>query len=371
MEEESINKSPYISLFKYGIPYYGPFNGIKYLTTAWVPRVEFIDEQKNIEEYTRIAYGLKSTRRFIKKNHEFTGSYGIVDRIECYESAINNVSDVCYTVETLFRKKSRNRESLLCEACFQIASRQILEQFHLEESISDIKDIMCYMDESIGFTMIPFKNMNFLSDILLEISEEEIVTCIGKIAFILLILSHELGINHRDLKGNNILISQLYNSSSSSPVFGSINNTNNTNKQVKQSMTYKNMSINIMKYPNVHFVDFGFSCSGDGTSTEISATNYFPMTDPCPKEGRDLFLLLTHIYITINIRKELIVKYIEELLEVPGKDYPQFLRAHGKERLDWVYFLLGSSTFKAPKCEPFNILVYLSKNYPNIIQFKH
>ena len=131
MEEENINKSPYISLFKYGIPYYGPFNGIKYLTTAWVPKVEFIDEENNIEEYTRIAYGLKSTRRFIMKNHAFTGSYGIVDKIECYESAINKDSEVCYMVETLFRKKSKNRESLLCEACFQVASRQVLEQFDL------------------------------------------------------------------------------------------------------------------------------------------------------------------------------------------------------------------------------------------------
>jgi serine/threonine protein kinase len=363
-EEENIIKSPYISLFKYGIPYYGPFNGIKYLTTAWVPRVEFVDEENNIEEYTRIAYGSKSTRRFIKKNHEFTGSYGIVDRVECYESAINNDGNVNYKGEVLFRKKSRNRESLLCEACFQIASRQILEKFHLEESISDIKDIVCYEDESIGFTMIPFKNMNFLSDILNAINEEQIVTCITKISFILYILSQELGINHRDLKGNNILISQLYNSS---PLFGSINYVNTSAKTL---MKYNGISLNIMKYPNVHFVDFGFSCSGNGSSTEISATNYFPMTDPCPKEGRDLFLLLTHIYITIHTRKEPIVKYIEELLEVPGKNYPQFVRQHGEERLDWVYFLLGSSTFKAPKCEPLNILIYLSKYYPHIIDLK-
>jgi serine/threonine protein kinase len=383
MNEKYLTNNPYISLFKYGIPYYGPFNGIKYLTSAWVPKIENIhtvrntlnfpdninDSQNDIEEYTRITNGSKSTRRFIKENHEFTGSYGIVDRIECYESNINQDGNVSYTVESLFRKKSKNNESLLYEACFQIISRHILTQFNLEDTIADIKDIICYDDNSIGFTMVPFKHMKFLSDVLLIVSEEEIITCICKITFILYILSEELGFNHRDLKGNNILISQLVNIS---PIFGSINYINNSsNIKEKMQMKYNNLSMNVLKYPNVHFVDFGFSCSGNGSSSEISATNYFSITHPCPKKGRDIFLLLTYIYITINIRNESIVKYIEELLEVPGKDYPKFLREHGEERLDWVYFLIGSSNFKAPKCEPLHILHFFANKYPHIIQLQH
>ena len=364
---------PQISLIEYGIPYRGPFNGIKYLTTAWVSKLKYIDEDGTIDEYTRISAGKKSTRRFILGDIEYTGSYGIVERVTCYETSINENEQIMHEQEILYRKRSRNRESLLCEACFQIASRQLLKKYGCEDIISEVKDIVCFNDDSIGFTMVPFNNMSFLSAVIDKMSEEDIVACIGHIALIIWILADELGINHRDLKGNNILIGlkTLYNKAPS-PIFGSINSTENkvTSSRKKMSIKYKDFLIEIGPHPSVHFVDFGFACCGTGKDTEISATNYFPSTDPCPKQGRDIFQLLTHIYLTIYNRNAKIVKYIEELLELPGRDYPAFLRMHGDKSIDWVYFLLGSSNFTAPNCEPYNILKVLSEKYPYIIKLK-
>jgi hypothetical protein len=370
MEDKIIN--PEISLIEYGIPYRGPFNGIKYLTTAWVSKLKYIDAEGTIDEYTRITAGMKSTRRFLLGDIEYTGSYGIVEQVTCYESAVDSNGFASHEQEVLYRKRSRNRESLLCEACFQIAARQLLKKYGCEDIISEVRDIVCFADESIGFTMVPFYNMSFLSAVIDNMSEDDIVACIGHIALIIWILSEELGINHRDLKGNNILIGlkTLYNKSPS-PTLGPANGIHRvTSARKHMSIKYGNKMIEIAPHPSVHFVDFGFACCGTGKDTEISATNYFPSTDPCPKQGRDIFQLLTHIYLTIYNRGAKIVKYIEELLELPGRDYPAFLRMHGDNSVDWVYFLLGSMNFTAPKCEPYNVIRVLSKKYPHIIKLE-
>jgi serine/threonine protein kinase len=361
LQKRHMPSIPQISLIEYGIPYKGPFTGIKYLTTAWVPKIVLVDNENNIDEYTRITYKLKSTRRFIIGDIEYKGSYGIVESLNCYETSISDNGIVKHNQEFLYRKRSRNRESLLCEACFQIASYQMLKEYECEDIISEVKDIICFSDESVGFTMVPFKNMSFLSDVINTMSEKDIVACIAHISVIIWMLSDELGINHRDLKGNNILIDTSVSQIEPKASPRMYKNT---------VIEYKGINIDIIAHPGVHFVDFGFACSGSGKDTEISATNYFPATDPCPKKGRDIFQLLTTIYLTIYHRNDNIVKYIESLLELPGKDYPLFLRTHGDNSIDWVYFLLGSSTFVAPKCEPKNVLEFLSEKYPSYIKIE-
>ena len=54
----------------------------------------------------------------------------------------------------------------------------------------------------------------------------------------------------------------------------------------------------------VVLVDFGFACMKD-RSRVIAADDYLPTFDGCPKEGRDLFLFLAHLWNVEALRNKL------------------------------------------------------------------
>jgi serine/threonine protein kinase len=215
--------------------------------------------------------------------------------------------------------------------------------------------------------MEPFINVDTICQIIThksDITDTWIVSCIAQVAQILWILETSLGFNHRDLKGNNVLVSDV-------PT-GTTATATATAKSVQRCVDYKGISIKVNALMDVHLVDFGFACSGRGQSgTDIGATNYFPCTDPCPKMGRDIFQLCTFLYMSPKLRALLGAKLatlFEKWLTLPGKDFPAYLRSKKEVDTDWVYFLLSSSRFHAEACEPLTILTDIYHEYPNIVE---
>jgi hypothetical protein len=333
-----------INLLSYGIPYCGPFRGIKYLSSIWVPTLDHRDSYEfeapdgSIEQRSFVT---------IDSGGHGTGTYGSIDMVLC------NGRDV------LIRKFGRAGESLFCEACFQVAARQTLEQHGLEDAISRVTDIVKKDRHAVGFVMEPFLNVDTVSHVFSELKDDLrpdlIASCLAQIALILWILETTLGLNHRDLKGDNILLSSKRSASR------------------RIDISHCNIDVTVRSLIDVHIVDFGFACTGRGTiegGSDVVASDYFPCTDPCPKRGRDMFQLCTFLYMSPRVRGRLgpaLTRLFEKWLTLPGKDFPAFLRTKAETDTDWIYFLLSSSRFHADVCEPLSILLDIAAAFPNIV----
>ncbi len=351
-----------IDLHEVGIPYKGPFIGVNYIYDVRMPVAKLIPveghEENIIHELTLQRNNTLSTRRFILNESIYKSNHGLVESVDIYESYIND-GIKGYKNEILFRKVPTNGNSLGCEAFFQYAARKILEEYGLGHMISRVHDI--YRDPRIGnavvFTMEPFFDIELLSNVLNEynLQVDDIVSIIAQVAVVLCILCNRLDMNHRDMKTTNILLCQCADGIAMKDI----------NIQDNSKITIKG------KYC-IKIVDFGFACSGTGKSTLINATTFFPMSDPCPKTGRDIFQLLTTMYLCTRFRDTVCVKepfgsLFKKWLTVPGNDYLAFLRTLGDDSLDWVYLLLGSDKFRAPHCSPTAILTDLKTVFPSVV----
>ncbi len=283
------------------------------------------------------------------------GGHGDVCEVECYETFRDVGGQVHRRQEMLYLKTSKRGESLFCEACFQIAGRQVLRRFGLGDRISRIADILRCGSQRIGFTMEPVVGEGLLSTMLhsnldqpTRFFESIIVGVIAELAALLLLLTGHLEINHRDLKLNNIVV-----------------------READKIMQFVGCGavVRIWSVWSVYILDFGVACCSGG----VSATSLIPQTDPCPKAGRDLFQLLTFLYMSRDVRQKLTPRLrglIESWLTLPGRNFAQFLREKGDEDGEqWLYYLLTSLKFSAPTCEPAAVLARLAAEYPLQVGF--
>ena len=166
-----------------------------------------------------------------------------------------------------------------------------------------------------------------------------------------------MGLNHRDLKGDNILISIRPSTHVDIIQVGGIQWTLTREHEIK-------------------LVDFGLGCKG-GSMNRPSAVNVGPVysaIDWCPKEGRDLYLLLCYFYAQATFREmvsvDLLTVIEDWLFEPAGGRVKEFLLRHGLERLSWIAFLVNNQKFNCDKCCPVLILNWISASYPKILK-KH
>jgi serine/threonine protein kinase len=354
-----------IDLQKLGIPYVGPFKGVIHIPANHIPAARTIDCGKaiktNIQQIT-VQRGTRiSTRRFVLNKSIYKGNHGLVESVNVYEKWYDNEKKG-YTSDIVFRKVPIDGNSLACEAFFQYAAHKVLKAHGLGRTVARVRDI--YRDPRIGnaavFTMEPFIDVDLFSDVLATIclTVETIISILAQIALLLTILDERLDMNHRDLKTSNILLSKV----------------TAADGVALRATNWKGRDITIYGDYSVKLVDFGFACSGTGTRTIVNATEFFPITDPCPKTGRDMFQLLTTIYLCENFRitcglQEPLRALFANWLAIPGSDYLSFLHKMGEESLDWVYLLLGSDKFRAPKCESAAIFADIMSIFPQVIVY--
>jgi serine/threonine protein kinase len=205
------------------------------------------------------------------------GTYGI---IQGGERIINDV------VQLVVIKKSKcDDTSLLQEALVQKIVGESLKRRGFPLAVSPIYDIFSLRDGSVCFTMEPMKGKTFdtiINDIVTkEIVNQDflvhtIIECLLQMCSMLWHLTDDIGMNHRDLKPNNIILNFLP-------------------KSVDKKLTIGNKSMTIKSKFDVIFVDFGFSCIGDF----LKLGRVYHPSDPCPKDGRDLFMFLAFLYILV------------------------------------------------------------------------
>ena len=165
------------------------------------------------------------------------------------------------------------------------------------------------------------------------------------------LLEEHLRLNHRDLKGDNILVSL-------------------EGRQRQKEVVVGGRRWTFLYRQEVHVIDFGFACRGTADQGPASASSgtFFGQFDVCPKGGRDIYVLLCYFYAQPTFRgaaSGALLSFVKE--RIGRDDILRHLEVHGTKRTKQLYMMLGSPEFQMPAtcCTP--ILTELSTRWPTLI----
>ncbi len=163
---------------------------------------------------------------------------------------------------------------------------------------------------------------------------------LAQVSLSLLCLESHLGLDHRDLKLDNLLIRR---------------------EPCKFSLQIQDTVWSLSAPFQVVLLDFGFACLGSkelrGKPVVNLGDGVLPPMDPCPKEGRDLFQLLTSFLRVESFSKRITPqthKRIDDWLQVGQKSYGTMARRWSTE--NWTYLVASQRDFAVPNCCPLKIL---------------
>jgi len=178
--------------------------------------------------------------------------------------------------------------------------------------------------------------------------EFSLVEILTQVSILLGFLEETIHLDHRDLKADNIWIRC---------------------EPVDYSVRLSGKRWTCRSAIQVVLLDFGFSCLGgaDGVAVVSLSDGILPRVDPCPKEGRDLFQLISSLWSLPQIRSKMnaaLVADIELLLSYKNKPYINLVR----KTLDtnWVYLLVSDLEFSHPPLHPVSLLQMLRIKYPHL-----
>ncbi len=268
----------------------------------------------------------------------------------------------------LYEKRGHKGDSnLLPEAILQVVARECLGSASADFSscISEVKSIL-RRNHSVSFLMGPFINVLSVHDALQYIFQTGglkgsafdlwFVQILTQIVLILGYLEERLGLNHRDLKGDNILISMTPMACTKEiEVMGR-----------RWSMKYEH---------EIKLVDFGFACNGSVMNgpASVSVGDTFPPIEWCPKEGRDLYFILCYFYGQPAFRKACsvdLLRQIEKWLfaDLGAEKVRESLMLYGLDRLEWISFLVNTSKYDCKSCCTSSILTWISERWPDVLK---
>jgi serine/threonine protein kinase len=166
------------------------------------------------------------------------------------------------------------------------------------------------------------------------------------VAVMVWVMNGRLGVNHRDLKPSNFLV-----------------------RRRTESVVHQVEIEGLLPFPltwsttlHLSLIDFGFACAGslETHRAHLSLSTVYSRADPCPKDGRDMFLFLGYLYSDYHsLMTEGLRKWFEEWLAIPGSDLCGFLRKDSDISKRWLYYLSGSESVFQLRSSPVTVLRYL------------
>jgi serine/threonine protein kinase len=280
-----------------------------------------------------------------EKTHELMT--GTVKRTQFHQEtalAHGSYGNLFFTVrngETVLLKQPRLAEmNLLQEGVLQFLAQKTVEKEGIGWCIPKVFDIF-WRQQKIWFSMeyIPGKSVvEWLTQDYKE--DSDFFFLIAQICLCLLCLEIHLGLDHRDLKLDNLLIKLV---------------PSTIHIKVKETHWTLHSPFTVV------ILDFGFACLGSkelrGKPIVNLGDGVLPPMDPCPKEGRDLFQLLTSFLrypaFTSKITEKT-EKQIDDWLSIGKKSYGPMARRWSTE--NWTYLVVSQRDFAIPSCCPLNIL---------------
>ena len=266
--------------------------------------------------------------RFHKETPLAHGSYG------------NLFLTVRETQPALLKQPRLAEMNLLQEAVLQFLAQKTAEKEGIGWCIPKVFDIF-WRQQKIWFSMeyIPGKSiMEWLTTDYRE--DRDFYFLLAQMSLYLLCLETHLGLDHRDLKLDNLLIKLV---------------PSTIHIKVKETVWTLHSPFTVI------LLDFGFACLGSkevrGAPIVNLGDGVLPPMDPCPKEGRDLFQLLTSFLRYPTFTSKLSTKaqaQIDEWLSLGKKSYGPMARRWSTE--NWTYLVASQRDFAITSCCPQNIL---------------
>jgi len=262
----------------------------------------------------------------------------------------------------LLVKKPISQKHAKQEAVIQWLVHKSLSEYALGEHCPKVIDVFSYLG-SIWFSMEPIYSAPLFNTYLHSLptwskkSKENgyaVINILAQIALSCIVLERAIGFNHRDLKPDNILVKL--------DVFKA--------HSLKWSGEF---DIHIAPSHTAILVDYGFSCLGPGKAPWIqSGDNILPPFDPCPKVGRDIFMILVFLLWQKSVRDSLIDEHLEffkKSLHLSTDRLAEMMNTN-KNPSDWIYMLITERGFQCPALDPLVWLKTCSFIFPEIVVFR-
>jgi len=229
-------------------------------------------------------------------------------------------------------------KSLLFEACIQQQVHLSLVRAGFSRGAAAVYDVFQLKDKSICFSMEVFVSAVPLTILLQKGGDITglLLEVLLQLSAMLWYLAQDLGMNHRDLKPSNLMIE--------------------THAPKPLALRVRDRTLNLQSRYTVSLVDFGFSCIGnkETQASDIAiGGEVYSLRDPCPKEGRDLYMFLAFLYADCRSRlapelKRCFAKWLQDgstrILDKIDK--------FGHDFDPWIYFITGSERIQKFDCCP-------------------
>lgn len=298
----------------------GPFSFLN-LSSAILPRLDMMGEIRTSSGALRAS--LQPTGR------NGGGGHSYLEENWRIESAGQKL--------VLLKKPKDESISLRTEAFIQWISHKVFTENKLSERIPKICDILELPDKCEGFTMCEIMNSKLCSSFLATSTnlQTHLFHVLIQTAILLQILEDTLALDHRDLKADNLLITNVPSTL--------------TFYMISQKCHYT-----VISPFTVCIVDFGFACLGDpdtGLTAVDAGEGTLPPLDPCPKDGRDLYHLLISLYAQDSIYRRLspeLDSLFKSWMEIHGRATDTMARRWSHS--EWLYLITSRKEFTHPSC---------------------
>ena len=306
----------WLSLDSIGIPYSGCLR-----ESSWINNINLPIQQSISNPYIYIDL---PTEKLVCIKNVAHGKFGYID-VAKYD---NGKSQDVYVKRPII-----SGNSLMYEACIQKLVGDSLYNIGFPTGAPKVLSIFRLNDNSVCFVMEQINNSitldKYLESLAIVQFSNVIIDCLLQLSAMIWHLDTNLGINHRDLKPSNFLIVEH-----------------------EKSRKFINIESDILEIESRHsltFIDFGFSCIGS-TEThicDISLSTVYSTSDPCPKNGRDMYLFLAFLYIDYyNKLPSKLISLFESWLNIPETNICKFMRKDKENSKKWIYFMTGTEKIK-------------------------
>ena len=305
----------WLSLESVGLPHSGCLHSPGWLQRCIVPSSQSI---MNPSVYVSTPH---ETLRCIKT--VFHGTFGYIDWAT-YDNAEGRKGVYC-------KRPILAGRSLLLEACIQQLVGETLASIGFQTGAPRVLRVFRLREESVCFAMEPIEGAitldSYLASLPVSCLPNVLVDCLLQLCAMIWHLNNHVGINHRDLKPSNFLVVE--------------------HEPRSKLLLIENEMMEIVSRCTLTLIDFGFSCLGSLSTriANVSLSTVYPPSDPCPKDGRDLFLLLGILYIDYyGVLPAQLLALFESWLQEPGSTFCRFLRLDKESSKRWLYFMIGNDT---------------------------